>query len=170
MNALMLVLRWLHIFTGVYWAGSALLITFIITPAANATGDAGRQFIGHLMTKTKLSASMMAAASITVLAGAIMYWIDSGGFTSAWTFSETGIAFGIGSLFGIAALGFGHLIPKVNGEIGKLSAQIQGQPTVEQTARIQELRKKAASIAYANVVCMIVSVTLMATARYIPLL
>ena len=44
MNTLMIVLRWLHIFSAVYWVGAGLATTFVIVPAVGATGDAGRQF------------------------------------------------------------------------------------------------------------------------------
>jgi uncharacterized membrane protein len=165
MNTLMIVLRWLHIFSGVYWVGAGLTTTFIISPAVGATGDAGRQFIGHLMTKTKFSLSMMVAGITTVVAGTAMYMIDSG--AKGWANSGTGITFGIGGTFGIIALVFGMMIPKMNGEIGKLGAQIQGKPTPEQAAQMQALRKRVTMISYINAVCLILATTLMATARFV---
>jgi uncharacterized membrane protein len=165
MNTLMLVLRWLHIFSAVYWVGAGLTMTFIISPAVAATGDAGRQFVGHLMTKTKFSLSMMIAGLTTVIAGTIMYVIDSG--AQGWANSGSGITFGIGGVFGIAALVFGIMIPKINGEIGKLGAQIKGMPTPEQAAQMQALRQRVTMISYTNAVCLILATTLMATARFV---
>jgi uncharacterized membrane protein len=46
------VLRFLHIMAGIIWAGGAILMNLVIGPAIGATGDAGRQFAGHLMEKT----------------------------------------------------------------------------------------------------------------------
>ena len=165
MNALMIVLRWLHIFSAVYWAGAGLAFTFVISPAVAATGDAGRQFVGHLMTKTKFSLSMTIAGITTVLAGSTMYVIDSG--AEGWANSSSGIAFGIGGVFGIAALAFGIMIPKLNGAMGKLGAQIQGKPTAEQAAQMEALRKRITAISYTNAACLILATTLMATARFI---
>lgn len=165
MNALMIVLRWLHIFAGAYWVGAGLAMTFIISPAAATAGDVGRQFLAHLMTKTKFSFSMMIAGMTTVIAGTIMYLINAN--AEGWAGSGSGIAFGIGGTFGIIALSVGMLIPKTNKEIGKLAAQIQGKPTDEQAAQMAALRKRAATITYINTTCLILSTTLMATARFI---
>lgn len=164
MNTLMIMLRWLHIFSGVYWVGAGLMMTFIISPTVSATGDAGRQFVGHLMTKTKFSASMMLAGLTTVVAGFALYGIDSK--ISGWAGSSTGITFGIGGVFGIAALVFGIMIPNMNGSIAKFAAQIQSQPTAEQAAQLQVLRKRLMIISYVNAVCLILATTLMATARF----
>jgi hypothetical protein len=41
MNTLVIVLRLLHIFAGVVWAGTTILFYFMIGPAVSATGDAG---------------------------------------------------------------------------------------------------------------------------------
>lgn len=165
MNSLMIVLRWLHIFSAVYWVGAGLTTTFVISPAVAATGDAGRQFISHLMTKTKFSASMMVAGLTAVIAGTIMYAIDSR--AEGWANSGSGIAFGTGGVFGIMGLVLGVMIPKMNGEIAKLGAQIQGKPTPEQAAQIQALRKRVVFISYANAACLILATTLMATARFV---
>jgi uncharacterized membrane protein len=165
MNTLMIVLRWLHIFSGVYWVGAGLATTFVIVPAVGATGDAGRQFMGYLMTKTKFSLSMLVAGLTTVIAGTTMYVIDAG--AEGWANSGSGIVFGIGGVFGIAALAFGFFIPRINGEIGKLGAQIQGKPTPEQAARMQALRRQVTMISYTNAVCLILATTLMATARFV---
>jgi uncharacterized membrane protein len=165
MNILMIVLRWLHIFSGAYWVGAGLATTFIIVPAVGATGDAGRQFMGYLMTQTKFSLSMMIAGVTTVIAGTTMYIIDSN--AAGWANSGSGIAFGVGGAFGIIALAFGMLIPKTNGEIAKLAAQIQGKPMAEQAAQMQALRKRSATISYINATCLVLATTLMATARFI---
>lgn len=165
MNTLMLVLRWLHIFSAVYWVGAGLTTVFVISPAVAATGDAGRQFIGHLMTKTKFSASMIVAGLTTVLAGTTMYLIDSR--AEGWANSGSGIAFGIGGLFGITGLALGVMIPKMNGEMAKLGAQIQGKPAPEQAAQMQALRKRIMMVSYANAACLILATTLMATARFV---
>ncbi len=165
MNTLMIVLRWLHIFSGVYWVGAGLMTTFVVSPAVVATGDAGKQFMGHLMTKTKFPLSMTVAAVTTVVAGIILYAINA--HTPGWESSSTGIAFGIGGVFGIAALVFGIMIPKLNQEMGKLGAQIQGKPTPEQAEKMQSLGKRLKTISYTNAACVITAVTLMAIARFL---
>lgn len=165
MNTLMIVLRWLHIFSGVYWVGAGLTTTFVISPAVAATGDAGKQFMRHLMTSTKFPLSMTIAALTTVIAGTVLYLIDAR--APGWGGTATGIAFGIGGVFGIIALFFGIMIPKLNSQMGKLAAQIQGKPTPEQVEQMQALGKRIKIVSYTNAACVITAVTLMATARFL---
>jgi uncharacterized membrane protein len=84
MTLLFSILRVLHIISGVLWAGGALVLFFFIGPTMGATGDAGKQFAGHLMGKTRFTAFMMTVAVSTVLAGGFLYGIDSNWFQSEW--------------------------------------------------------------------------------------
>ncbi|NJC95261.1 MAG: hypothetical protein FIB03_02810, partial [Anaerolineae bacterium] len=65
MNYLTLALRLIHIIGGVFWVGSALLMNFFIGPTLRATGDAGRQFAGHFMARTKFTSVMNASVYAT---------------------------------------------------------------------------------------------------------
>ena len=70
------VLRFLHIVAGILWAGGAIALSLFIAPTMGAIGDAGKQFAGHLMGKTKFTMYMTVTAATTVLAGSILYGID----------------------------------------------------------------------------------------------
>jgi len=164
-NMLVPVLRFLHIVAGVIWAGSALLTSFFIGPAIGATGDAGKQFAAHLMTKTSFSKFMMISGLSTVLAGTILYGISSNWFRSGWMFSGQGIGFGIGAIAGILALIFGAMVGNDNGALAMLGAQIQGKPTPEQMSALEALRKRLTFVVPANTICMIIAVGMMASAR-----
>ena len=160
------ILRFLHIIAGITWAGSALLMNLIIGPAIGATGDAGRQFAGHLATKTFFPKFMMISAFTTVLAGSALYGINSSWFSSGWMMTGPGIGFGIGAIAGIGALIFGFMITKANGALAALGAQIQGKPTDSQMAQMGELRKRQEFVVKANTICMVISITMMASARF----
>src|SRR5512138_1350587 len=84
------LLRIIHIVGGVFWVGGTLMMTFFIGPAIGATAEAGQRFVGHLMNNLKFSNRMSAAAGLTVLAGAILYWLDARAGT-AWVRSGMGI-------------------------------------------------------------------------------
>lgn len=90
MDYLVITLRIIHIVAGVFWVGGVLIMTFFIGPAIGATAESGQKFIGYLMSNLKFSNRMAAAAGTTILAGFILYWIDSDGFTSAWMSSGAG--------------------------------------------------------------------------------
>ena len=159
------VLRFVHIIAGIFWAGGAILMNLIIGPAIGATGDAGKQFVGHLMGKTIFSKFMLASGAITVLAGSILYGIDSNWFSSGWMMSPTGTGFGIGAVSGIIALVFGFLIGSTKGKLALLGMQIQGKPTNEQLAALGALRKRQVIVTNGNTIFILISIALMASAR-----
>lgn len=168
MNYLVLFLRLIHIVAGVFWVGGTLIMTFFIAPTVGATAEAGQKFIGYLMNTLKFSNRMSAAAGLSVLAGAILYWIDSHGFTSAWTKSGAGIGFTIGALFAIVGFVFGMMIGRVTKAMAQLGAQMsQGKPSPEQMAQMQTIRKQQVLYSNISATALILAVIFMATARYL---
>ena len=167
MDYIMILLRLLHIIAGIFWVGSALTTTQFLLPTAGATAEAGPKFMQHLMFKAGLSTMMAAAGGTTVLAGAILYWLDSHGFTSAWTTSGPGIGFGLGGIMGLLGFIFGMMVSRSNMALGKLGAQIQGQPTSDQAAQLAALRKRMSNFSLLNTVFLVLAIALMASSRYL---
>ena len=167
MNYLVIILRILHIISGVLWVGAGLIMFFFIGPTLGATAEAGQKFAQHLMTQTRFTAVVTVSAILTVLAGASLYWIDSGGLTSAWMHSGAGLGFGIGAFFALIGFIFGMMVGNTNGALAKLGAQIQGKPTPEQMAQIGALRKRLSVVSPINAYSLILALLFMAIARYI---
>ena len=161
------LLRILHIGAGVFWVGGSLLTMFFLAPTVGATGEAGQKVMGHLVNNMKLSARLSAAAGMAVLAGAILYWIDSQGFSSAWTKSGAGIGFTVGAVFGLIGFVFGIMVGRANKAMGQLGAQIQGKPTAEQMTQLQTLQKQLATYIRITGPALVLSVIFMAVARYL---
>lgn len=161
------LLRIVHIVAGIFWVGGTLIMAFFISPTIGATGEAGQKFVGHLMNNLKFSTRMSAASGLTILAGFILYWIDSDGFTSAWMRSGAGTGFGIGAGFALIGLVFGILVGRTTKAMAQLGAQIQGKPSADQMTQLGTLRKQ--QITYANLAAatLILSVIFMAIARYL---
>lgn len=128
MNILIIVLRLLHILAGVFWVGAAILNTFFLAPTMVATAEAGQKFVAHLVSKARLSARVTVASYITVIAGSILYWIDSQGLTSPWQRSGPGIGFGLGAVAAFVGFGFGQMLGKHVTIMAKLAAQIPVLP------------------------------------------
>jgi uncharacterized membrane protein len=166
MNLIMVALRLIHIVTGVFWVGAGLMLTFFIVPTASANAENGQKFVQHLMSKTRISMVLAAAGGSSVLAGILLYAIDSNGFTSAWMSSSAGIGFGIGGAFGIIAFIFGVMISRNNAALGRLGAQIQGQPTPEQLSQIASIRRNLSIVSPINAWSLILATIFMSTARY----
>jgi uncharacterized membrane protein len=167
MNYLTLALRLVHIIGGVIWVGGALAMNFFIAPTLRATGDAGKQFAGHLMTKTRITAILTGSAYATVIAGFWLYGIDSQWFTSPWQSSGPGMGFGIGAAFALIGLVTGIMNGNNNRKLGQLGAQIQGKPTPEQAATLGAIQKQQGWVVPVNTYSLILAVIMMATARYL---
>jgi len=166
MNWLVIVLRTVHILGGVFWVGSAVFNGLFLGPAVGATAEAGQKVMAHLVTRARLTGTISAAAGLTVVAGAALYWIDSQGLTSLWTRSGPGAGFGLGALFALAGLAFGLMVGRSMSTLGALASQIAGKPTPEQLAKIQAAQRQLAYAGPATTVSLVLALLCMATARY----
>ena len=166
MTYLIWLLRIIHIVGGIFWVGGTLTMAFFIAPTVGGTGEAGQKFIGHLMNNLKFSNRMAAAAGLTILAGFILYWIDSAGFTSAWMSSGAGRGFAIGAAFALIGFVFGLLVGRTTKSMAQLGAQFQSKPSAEQMSQMQLLRKRQASYANTSAAMLIIATVFMAIARY----
>ena len=167
MNYLVLTLRLIHIVGGIFWVGAGLLMNFFIAPSMRATGDAGRQFGGHFMTKTRAITVMNISVYSTVIAGAWLYGIDSQWFTSAWMTSSSGVGFAVGAVFGLVGFVTGLMNGQNNQKMAKLGAQIQGQPTPEQAAQLGAIAKQQGWVIPVSSYSLLLAIIFMAIARYL---
>ncbi len=167
MTILTLILRVIHISAGIWWGGGSLLMHFFFGPTVRATDAVGKQFAGHLMLRTRFVTVMTAAALLTVLAGASLYWIDSGGLTSKWMTSTTGIGFAVGGIFGFVGFVSGAMFGNLNKKLALVGSQVKGAPTPEQIAQIQATQKQIATVTPIHVTSIIIAILLMSASRYL---
>ena len=160
------LLRIVHIVGGIFWVGGTLILTFFIGPTIGAIGESGQTFVGHLMNNLKFSNRMSAAAGSTILAGFILYWIDSQGFTSAWMNSGAGRGFGIGAAFALIGFVFGIMTGRSTKAMAQLGAQLQGKPSPDQLTQMQEIRRRQATYSTLAAVTLVLASIFMAIARY----
>ena len=142
-------------------------MNFFVAPALRATGEAGKQFAGHLMAKTRLTQVLTGSAYATVIAGFLLYGLDSQWFTSAWQSSSVGTGFGIGALFALVGVVTGIMNGNNNKKMAQLGAQIQGKPTPEQAAALGAVQKQQGWVVPVNTYSLILAVIMMAIARYL---
>jgi uncharacterized membrane protein len=166
LDYLKIVLRLIHILSGVFWVGGSIIFGFFIGPAVQATGEAGQKFMAHLVTNAKITVRITVSAILTVLAGGWLYWLDSDGLTSAWKNTATGVGFGIGALFALVGLVFGIMVGTNTQALVKIGGQVQGKPTPEQMNQIQTIRKRLALVGPINTFALIIALVCMATSRY----
>lgn len=170
MNWLIVVLRLLHIFAGVFWAGAIFTLARFVLPAVAATGPAGQQFMRQLTMVQGLTKTMMLAGVTAVLAGLWLMGIDSAWFQPSWMGSSMGIVFSIGGLSGIGAAVVGVRSGMKAARLGGLFKELdaaKGAPRPELVAEIQEIGAKLASGVRAVAVMLVITVICMAVARYV---
>jgi len=166
MKYLIEVLRLIHIVGGAFWFGSAMVMAFYVAPTVAAIGEPGQKFMGHLILKAKLHTAIAIAAGSTALAGVGLYWIDSNGFTSAWTRSNTGLVFGVGAVFGLVGFIFGNILGANIKKVVTVGSQIQGKPTAEQMGQIQAAQKLMGRAGPISSIALIIAMICMSLARF----
>ncbi len=170
MDLYAILLRLIHIFTGVFWVGAVIVYVRFLEPTANATAPAGQKFMQQLMTRQQFAIAMGGAAVLNVIAGILLYLKDSSGLQLAWITTPVGIGFSIGALLGIAALlvGFLGITPR-GARLAALGAQIESAgapPTPEQAAELSTINQGISQLFRLNLVLLSLSLAAMATARY----
>lgn len=170
MNWLIVMLRLMHVFAGVFWAGSVFTAARFILPAAAASGAEGQRFMRRLMLEVGLTRAMIVSGVITVLAGLWLVWIDSAGFQPSWMGSGTGVMISIGGLAAIGGLFTGIRSAMLAARLGRLLAALEAQggaPKPEQLAEAQGIGARLARRSQAVAVQLAIAVLCMAVARYV---
>jgi uncharacterized membrane protein len=103
MHPLATVLRLVHIFTGVYWAGSIFFFVTFLEPGIRSLGPDGGKVMIRLFERGFLKL-MPVVAIVTILSGLWLLWILSSGFSPDYMGSTIGIALSTGAAFAIMAL------------------------------------------------------------------
>ena len=171
MTYVMLILRLLHIVSGAFWVGTVITAVLFIEPTAKALDREGERFFAHLVIRRRLAVVLAIAATVTVVAGALLYWIDSGGLRLEWIMTGTGIAFTAGGLSALIALAIAAIILKP--EVDRLAAiadrdvgtaEDSARPPIEDEASERRLRRWS----LIQVSLLVFTVSAMAVARYLP--
>ena len=169
MNTVMIVLRTIHILSGVFWVGFAIFNIVFLQPTIRATGAEGQKTFQYLMRQTKLMTTVYTAATLTTLTGILQYGYVSH-LQSAFLASGWGMVLTIGSVAGIIAWFIAiFMIRGLFNNIGKVGQAIQassGAPDSELVAKMGELVSRLGLVGKTALVFMIISTIGMAAARY----
>ncbi len=168
MDILMVVLRVVHIFAGVFWAGASFLFVSLLQPTFAATGAEGQKVMQHLTQRTRWVQALSAAAVLSVVSGVWMYLRIFGGLSFSGGY---GLGLSIGGLAGIAAAITGLAIPGQTTArlkaLGTAVAASGGPPTPAQMSEIQALQKRLLAGARLTAALLAVALLGMATAQYL---
>jgi uncharacterized membrane protein len=168
METTRIVLRTLHILSGVLWVGAAILITLFIEPTVKKMGQAGGQFMERLVTESGLVKYMVLSSLATVVTGVVLYSIDSD-FALSWVGTREGVIFTIGSVAGLVAYVTGQFVISPTaariGALGHEMAIAGGPPSPVQLNEMSLLQGRAVRAARLELILMVISVAGMAGAR-----
>lgn len=167
MDYYILLLRILHIGAGVFWVGSVLLLAFVISPAIKETGGSGQKFVDYLIKKKRFGTESSGAGTMAGIAGILLYWRDSQGFTSTWMQSSAGIGFGVGAVLGLIAFVFGILTDRKLKAMTQIREQFESTPSDEQLSQLQLLGKQQTIYLIICAVTLTLSLWIMAVGRYL---
>lgn len=171
MDIYMVVLRIVHILAGAFWVGAAFTTILFIQSTAREVGPPAGPFMAHLGGKKRLVDVVLAAAGLTILAGALLYWRVSGGLDGDWLRSAPGVSLTVGALCAIAAFTIGLTVvrPTVTATlaVGREVAASGGPPTPEQAAQLQAYAQRSRTLGRIIVPLLTVAVIGMAIARYL---
>jgi uncharacterized membrane protein len=167
-----LLARFVHVVAGVAWAGALIFIGWYLTPAILATGPAGGAVMQQLVRAQRLPVYLISLMALTILSGLSLFWLDLTAFGPAWMHTGAGRVFSAGGAFAIltAILGVSVNTPTAK-KLGTLMASIQAagkQPSQEQAAEIGRLQHRLHRAGQAAAVLVLLAVTCMGVARYIP--
>lgn len=169
MNFLIMVLRVIHIFSGVFWVGFAFFNIGFLQPTVRAIGVEGQKTMQHLTQKTRLLSTVYATATLTMLSGLIMYWILSG-FRLSFMRSGYGLVLTIGSIAGVIAWIYAVVVIRgIFNQMQAIGQKIQAQggpPTPEQATQMQGLVARLGSVGQVALVFLVIALLGMSIAQY----
>lgn len=170
MDIVLIVLRIIHFFGGVFWVGASFFNIGFLQPAVRATGADGLKVMQHLTQRTRMTTALYTAATLTVISGLLLYWMISG-FRMSFLSGGYGLVLTIGGVAGLIAWFVAIFIIRgiLSGmrELGK-AIQAQGRPpTPEQGAAMQALSLRLKNLGQIGVIIMSIALLCMSIARYV---
>jgi hypothetical protein len=152
MQALLIVLRAIHIFSGVFWAGFVLIGATVTFPRIREMGPEGRGLFRAMAESRRSTLAFTVSAGLAVVSGVLLFWLVYG-FAFPWSITQW--AFAIGGVSAIASPGLGAVIgPLIT------PAPAKAEAGAGETA-INEQRVRGMAL------LLSITIVLMATARYL---
>jgi uncharacterized membrane protein len=165
-----IVLRIVHIFFGVFWAGAVMFLNLLVGPSITAAGPDGFKVMREL-NKRRFMHAILGSGAFNILSGLDLMRRDSANFSSGWFHSPMGMGLSTGMLAAIIAFLIGLLaINPAMKRLGALSGQMMAAPPEARPAMVPQVEAaRARLIAFGKVgmLFLVIAVLAMATARYL---
>lgn len=164
MDPLLIVMRLLHVLSGVFWAGTMIFMAFFLFPSVRDAGPEGGKVVAEL-TRRRFTEIVPVIALIAILSGLWLYWSAAAG-SESYMGSRTGMTYGTGGTAAIISLLIGMSIVRPS---MKRAAELAaaGKPDEARMAQIQGLRRRAGKGGQAVAILLLLAVAAMAIGRYV---
>ena len=171
MYIFIVLMRAIHVASGVFWAGAMIFNANFLIPAMAEAGPAAGAVMAGLM-KRKMLTVIPIAAILAILSGGALFWNDSAGFTSDFMGTRMGISLSIGATLALVAFIIGMLVMrsstlKAIALTQSVAQQADGPDKQAVMGQAQALRVRAAKAARAVAALLGVTILLMGVARYL---
>ncbi|MFL5599214.1 MAG: hypothetical protein ACJ78I_02345 [Gemmatimonadaceae bacterium] len=171
MGAEILILRFLHILSGIVWVGSGVFVAFFLIPAIAGKPQLMPGVMDGLQRR-RVFIIVPLAGLIAILSGIRLLWIDSAGFADSYMQTGPGRTFSIGGTAAIIAFLLQVFVSRPAGvKLGAIAAQLAGSPPANErerlTAEADRLRRRNAMATLGAVLFGLFAASAMAVARYV---
>jgi uncharacterized membrane protein len=165
MDSTLIIVRLLHVISGVFWAGTMMFVAFFLFPSIRDAGPEGGKVVAQL-TRRRFTEIVPVIALTSILSGLWLYWRASMGFGQPYMSSLAGMTYGTGGTAAILSLIIGMSIVRPS---MKRAAELAsaGSPDESRMAQIQKLRKRAGTGGQVVAVLLLVAVAAVAVGRYV---
>jgi uncharacterized membrane protein len=171
MRAELLVLRLIHILSGIMWVGTGMYTSFFLIPALSSSPAVMGQVMAGLQRR-RLLLVLQIVAALTILSGLRLLSIDSGGFAASYFANGTGRTFAIsaGAAIIAAVLSFGVAQPAI-ARAGAIAASLANSADAAErgrlTPQLDRLRRRGTIASALAVGFGLLAASGMAIARYV---
>jgi uncharacterized membrane protein len=171
MSSELIVLRIVHVLGGIFWVGSGLFTSFFLVPALGRLGPASAGPVMGALQQRRLFTVLPVVAVLTILSGARLLQIVSGGFSPVYFDSRPGQTFLWSGIAAVIAFLLSLLVARpAMVRMGQLSASMATMAEAERgahSAEIGRLRRRSGLASTAATVLLISAAIGMAVARYL---
>lgn len=167
--AIIIILRILHIVTGVFWVGSIMFLNMFLGPSVAATGPDGSKVMQELVRRGYFE-KIIIVATTTILTGLILVWNYVHLVGMSWFSLPFGRGISTGMLAAIIAWVMGVFIIKPTMtemmSLGGQAAQATGAAKDALTSQMLAVRARLIKNGMIAMTLLLVAVIAMAVARY----
>jgi uncharacterized membrane protein len=170
-DLLHILLRLVHVGSGILWVGGSVVFFLFVEPTASELGPDAEKFMQRMIVKRRLPIYFLVLSSLTVIAGLVLYWMDSDGLRAVWIGTSLGLALTVGGIAALIAFVGGNALIKPNiDRIAAIAASIKaggGPPSQAQLGELQAVQRRLRTIGLVDTVLLAVAVVAMVSARYL---